>query len=91
MRIALLDARPAELHQEHHLDSARSLPYSIFNPVGKKGAQQLEGYALVVVYCDSPHDALARRLAGQLRSLGVSQVKVLENGAKALEKKAPPK
>lgn len=85
-RIVLIDARPDDLFKEKHLAEARSLPYSIFNPATADDAKALRAFAFVVVYCDSPGDALAKRLAAQLKSLGLAQVKVLKHGAKALAK-----
>ena len=81
---ALLDARSAEDFAAGHLTGARSMPYSFTTPPTAADVAALTAFRRVIVYCDTPEDAIAMRLAEQLRQAGLKQVAVLRHGAEAL-------
>ena len=84
--VLFLDARPAEDFAARHVRGARSLPLSFITPVDAAAAAALKPHPHLVVYCDSPEEALARRLAAQLEARGLGGVKVLLGGLDALER-----
>lgn len=84
--VLFLDARPAEDYAVRHVRGARSLPLSFIAPVDAAAAAALRPHAHLIVYCDSPEEALARRLAAQLEQRGLRGVKVLLGGLGALER-----
>ena len=77
--IVLLDARPAEDFAQQHLAGARSQPLSMTNPIDQAAVAPWQ-HTPVVVYCDSPDDAIAHLKAQQLRDAGLRQVLVLAGG-----------
>jgi len=84
--VLFLDARPAEDFAARRVRGARSLPLSFIAPVDAATAAKLKGTQHLIVYCDSPDEALARRLAAQLEQRGLSRVKVLLGGLVALDR-----
>jgi len=84
--VLFLDARPAEDFAARRVRRARSLPLSFITPVDAATASKLKGAQHLIVYCDSPDEALARRLAAQLEQRGLKVVKVLLGGLAALDR-----
>ena len=74
-RMAILDARPPSDWATERIAGAVSVPFYAARDL----ADQLPNDAWMVSYCACPH-AVAEQTAGALRSVGLTRIKVLDEG-----------
>jgi rhodanese-related sulfurtransferase len=75
-----LDARRPEDFAAGHIAGAFNLPAHSFDAHFQEVAPMLAPDARIVVYCDGVECELSHQLAGSLRELGFTDVRVLING-----------
>jgi len=75
-----IDARPAELYRQGHIQGSRSLPLEDFDQVADEILIDLPEDTLIITYCDGEKCTLSAELAQKLRQIGFENVRVLFNG-----------
>ena len=75
-----IDARPAALYREGHIQGSRSLPLEDFDQVADEILIDLPEDTLIITYCDGEKCTLSAELAQKLRQIGFENVRVLFNG-----------
>ena len=75
-----LDARPQSQYAQGHIRGALNLPWQEADHYVMELADQLEGAAMIVTYCDGDQCDLSHELALLLKVMGFESVRVLVNG-----------
>ncbi len=95
-RTFLVDARPAEEFDSHHLPGAVHLPYDWLDPVPDSRLQKLveaiaaSGATRVVVYGDGGRPDSGEHLGREISGRGIKNVFFITGGAPALVKSEEP-
>jgi rhodanese-related sulfurtransferase len=76
----LVDARSHEEYLEGHIAGAVSLPEHAFDEVFEEVVDRLEGYEMLITYCDGESCALSPALAEKLHQLGFQNVFYMLDG-----------
>ena len=79
-KVVFLDARPPELYQEGHIQSARNLPWEAVEEYFDAVMTDIPQDSLIITYCDGVNCELSKDLALELFYRGYEKVRVLVNG-----------
>jgi rhodanese-related sulfurtransferase len=84
--IVIVDTQPREYFDEAHIPGAVNLPYTdrIRPPVNLPRTRTL------VLYCPCEHEEESAEMAGKLRKLGYTKLKLLQGGLPAWREAAHP-
>ncbi len=75
-----LDARPADIYREGHIQGALNLPAQDMEEALPRVTAVIPPDALIIVYCDGESCTLSKEVALELTGKGYSHVRVLING-----------
>jgi len=79
-KVVFLDARPPELYQEGHIQSARNLPWEAVEEYFDAVMTDIPQDSLIITYCDGVNCELSKDLALELFYRGYEKVRVLVTG-----------
>jgi len=79
-KVVFLDARPPELYQEGHIQSARNLPWEAVEEYFDAIMTNIPQDSLIITYCNGVNCSLSKDLALELFYRGYENVRVLVNG-----------
>jgi rhodanese-related sulfurtransferase len=78
--VLFIDARPQSQYAQGHIHGALNLPWQEADHYFMELADQLEGAAMIITYCDGEQCELSHELALFLKEMGFENVRVLVNG-----------
>lgn len=81
-----VDARGAEAYKEGHVKGAISLPVDDFHSIGQAFLEKFPPSTAMVVYCSGRECEDSHTLAGYLKDLGYTNVRIMIDGYPGWEK-----